>query len=156
MFAKGARFLMWIVVPLGVTVCGCNSLREDAQLAVPETASSKVARILRDMESYVSQSHAAKENDHLRRLSDLCSGIVQCCDKLMGQNATPAPSASEWGGISEQQYEDILKKIGQVRESAKWCRDYAKDMQYHHLEGAWRAFVAQYGELQALIDDLGS
>ncbi len=149
------HLLMWVLAAGGVVVSGCGGVREEARIIIPATMSPRVTRVLEDMQSYVSEAYDAKDKRHLRRLSDLSGAIVERCEILRGTRDAPPPPAEEWGGVSEEQYGQIIGMIETLESTAKWCRDYAKDMQYSRLEGAWKAFVGQYGVLRRVVEGLG-
>jgi hypothetical protein len=149
------RLLMWVLVAGGVIVSGCGGVREEARIIIPATMSPRVTRVLQDMQSYVSEAYSAKDKRHLRRLSELSGAVVECCKTLRGTRDKPAPPAEEWGGISDEQYGQIIKMVETLEDYAKWCHDYGKDMQHSRLEGAWNAFVGQYGVLRRVVEDLG-
>lgn len=153
-FAGVLRLLMWILVPIGVFASGCSGINEDARIIVPQTVSPRVTRALTEMQSYVSQAYDAKDKRHLRRLSDLSDAVVERCKILRGTRDEPAPPAAEWGGISDEQYGQIIKIVETLELYARSCRDYAKDMQYSRLEGAWKAFVGQYAVLRRVVEGL--
>jgi len=155
-FAQGLRMLMWAAVPVGVIVCGCGGIREEARIIVPETVSPKVTRILQDVQSYVSRAYNAKDGGDLRKLSGLSDAIMECWGQLLEKRGRPAPSAQEWGGVSDQRYSQILKMVEELENQAKWCRDYAGDMRHRQLEVAWSAFVAQYGVFRRVVEDMGT
>ena len=145
-----------LIVLLGIGISGCGSVNEDARLVISDTMSPRLSGILKDLQSHVSAAYSAKERKHLTRLAGIFESINECFDELQGKNKKPAPTAQDWGDISEKEYQEIQKLLAGLENKAELCIDYCRDMHYNHLESGWKAFLSEYSELRKMIDKFGS
>ncbi len=143
-----------MILLLGINLTGCSKPNEQAAFPISSTISPVVAKKLKELQNHVSKAYEAKGRKHLTRLAEIFESINECCDELQGKNKKPAPTAADWGNISTSQHEQIVRTVASLENNAEFCRDYARDMHYSHLELGWKAFVGEYRVLKNLIENL--
>ena len=114
-------------VLLGLLLYGCENTSQDVKLEIPRNASVEVRKSLLGIESSVSKLLDAEDKGELDKMSDTFDLINEHCDELQGKKKATAPSTDDWGNVSNDKLDRVLKTLHEIENQSELCRDYARN-----------------------------
>ncbi len=91
------------------------------------------------------------------QLAELYNRIHECCGDLLGKNtAQPVPTLQDWGNLSEEACQKLLRAVQAVETNAALCRDYARKGRLDVLEVQRLVLMEKADALNSLTEKLGA